>query len=62
MFNENNCLITVKSNYKLKRPLIIYHLVNKEAKSTNINLQLNFILEANSSLNLIDVFNDDDEM
>ena len=58
MFNENNCLITVKSNYKLKRPLIIYHLVNKEAKSTNINLQLNFLLEANSSLKLIDVFND----
>ena len=58
MFNENNCLITVKSNYKLKRPLIIYHLINNEAKSTNINLQLNFLLEANSSLKLIDVFND----
>ena len=58
MFNENNCLITIKSNYKLKRPLIIYHFINNEAKSTNINLQLNFLLEANSSLKLIDVFND----
>ena len=58
MFNENNCLITVKSNYKLKRPLIIYHFINNEVKSTNINLRLNFLLEANSSLKLIDVFND----
>ena len=56
-FNNNNCLITIKSNYNLKKPLVIYHLINEEVKSTNINLQLNFLLEKNSSLRIIDIFN-----
>ena len=56
-FNNNNCQITIKNNYNLKKPLVIYHLINEEVKSTNINLQLNFLLEKNSSLKLIDIFN-----
>ena len=56
-FNNNNCLITIKSNYNLKKPLVIYHLINEEVKSTNVNLQLNFLLEKNSSLRIIDIFN-----
>ena len=56
-FNNNNCLITIKSNYILKKPLVIYHLINEEIKSTNLNLQLNFLLEKNSSLRIIDIFN-----
>ena len=50
--------ILVKKDYSLKKPLIIYHLTNEKVKSKNINLRLNFVLEKNSSLKLIDFFND----
>ena len=60
-FNNNNCLITIKSNYILKKPLVIYHLINEEIKSTNLNLQLNFLLEKNSSLRIIDIFNNESQ-
>ena len=53
--------ITVKSNYELKKPLIVYHNTNDELKYSNINLQLNFLLEKNSSLKIIDLFNDTSE-
>ena len=50
--------ILVKKNYSLKKPLIIYHSTDKNIKSKNINLRLNFELEENSCLRLIDFFND----
>ena len=50
--------IIVKKNYSLKKPLIIYHSTNEKIKSKNINLRLDFELEENSSLRLIDFFND----
>ena len=50
--------ILVKKNYSLKRPLIIYHSTNNNIKSKNINLRLNFELEENSCLRVIDFFND----
>ena len=50
--------ITVKKNYHLKKPLIIYHFSNDKMKSKNINLRLDFQLEENSSLRLIDYFDD----
>ena len=37
--------------------MIIYHLTNNKIKSKNINLRLDFQLEQNSSLRLIDFFN-----
>ena len=55
----NKCYkITVKKNYSLKKPLVVYHSTNKKIKSRNINLKLEFQLEQNSSLRLIDLFND----
>ena len=57
-FSNKNYKILVKKNYSIKRPLIIYHLTNKKMKSKNINLRLDFELEQNSSLKLIDFFND----
>ena len=51
--------ILVKKGYSLKKPLIIYHLTNEKMKSKNINLRLDFELEQNSSLKLIDFFSDD---
>jgi len=50
--------ITIKKNYTLNKPLIIYHLTNEKTKSKNINLRLDFELEQNSSLRLIDFFAD----
>jgi len=55
----NKCYkITVKKNYSLKKPLIVYHSTNNKITSRNINLKLEFQLEQNSSLILIDLFND----
>ena len=48
--------ILIKKNYSLKKPLIIYHSINDEIKSTNINLRLDFELGENSCLKLIDYF------
>ena len=50
--------ILVKKNYSLNKPLIIYHSTNEKIKSKNINLRLDFELEENSSLRLIDFFTD----
>ena len=49
--------IVIKKDYSLKKPLIIYHTTNEKIKSKNINLKLNFELEQNSSLKLIDLLN-----
>ena len=55
----NKCYkILVKKDYKLEKPLIIYHTTNNKIESKNINLSLDFQLEENSSLRLIDLFND----
>ena len=71
MFDANNSLINlnnafrnkhykilIKKNYITKKPLIIYHLTNKKMNSKNINLRLDFELEQNTSLKLIDFFSD----
>ncbi len=57
-FTEKNFILTVKENYSFKKPLVIYHYTNKKIKSQNLNLSLNFELEKNSSLKLIDVLDD----
>ena len=53
--------ILIKKGYSFKKPLIIYHLTNEKMKSKNINLRLDFELEQNTSLKLIDFFSDDSE-
>ncbi|MBD1137446.1 Fe-S cluster assembly protein SufD [Pelagibacterales bacterium SAG-MED43] len=56
---RNKCYkITVKKDYSLKKPLVVYHTTNNKIKSRNINLKLEFQLEQNSSLRLIDLSND----
>ena len=57
-FTNKTFKIVIKENYSLKKPLIIYHTTNKKIKSKNINLRLDFELEQNSSLRLIDFFTD----
>ena len=73
-FNNNNSLfdlnkaftnkcfkILVKKGYQLARPLIIYHTSNSKISSKNINLRLDFELDKNSSLRVIDLFDDTSE-
>ena len=63
----NNALITsyirvtVKENYSMNEPLIIYNITTKELKSTAINLKTDIVLEKNSSLKLIDLSDDSSE-
>jgi len=63
----NNALIasyigvTVKESYSLNKPLIIYNITTKELKSTVINLKTDIVLEKNSSLKLINLFDDNSE-
>ena len=57
-FTEKNFILTVKENYSFKKPLVIYHYTNKKIKSQNLNLRLNFELEKNTSLKLIDILDD----
>ncbi|MDC0061034.1 Fe-S cluster assembly protein SufD [Candidatus Pelagibacter sp.] len=67
LFSLNNAFtnkfykITIKKGYYLKKPLIVYHTTNDKIKYRNINLKLEFQLEQNSSLRLIDLFNDEAE-
>ncbi len=64
LINLNNALanksykLLVKKNYQIKNPLIIYHVSNNKVTSQNINLKINFELEENSSLRVIDFVKD----
>jgi Fe-S cluster assembly protein SufD len=60
-FTNKSFKILVKNGYQLVKPLIIYHTTNSEIWSKNINLRLEFELDKNSSLRLIDLFNDTSE-
>jgi len=59
--NADYIRITVKENYSLSKPLIIYNITTKDLKSTVLNLKTDIILEKNSSLKLINLFDDDSE-
>ena len=50
--------IAVKQNYSLKKPLIVYQTTTENLKHKNINLRLDFLVEGNSSLKLIEIFED----
>ena len=57
-FTNKTFKIVIKKDYSLKKPLIIYHTTSKKIKSKSINLRLDFELEQNSSLRLLDFFVD----
>jgi len=60
-FNNKSFKILVKKGYQLVKPLIIYHTTNSKIWSKNINLRLDFELDKDSSLRVIDLFNDTSE-
>jgi len=53
--------ILVKKNYSFKKPLIIYQITNEKVSNTNINFQLKFELEENSSIKIINLSDDNSE-
>ena len=53
--------ILVKKNYSFKKPLIIYQITNEKVSNTNINFQINFELEENSSIKIINLSDDNSE-
>ncbi len=60
-FSNKFCKIIIKKNYSLKKPLVIYHSTNKNTKSKNTNSRIDFKLEENACLRLIDIFKDNTE-
>jgi len=60
-FTNKSFKIIIKKNYQLSKPLIIYHTTNSKIWSKNINLRLDFDLQEDSGLRLIDLFNDTSE-
>ena len=60
-FTNKSYKILIKKNYSFNKPLIVYHTTNEAVRSKNVNLRLEFQLEQNSSLRLIDIFDDDTE-
>ena len=46
--------IQVKDHYAVKKPVIIYSLTTSKISSKNINIRLDFDLESNSSIKIID--------
>ena len=60
-FSNKFCKIIIKKNYSLKKPLVIYHSTNKNTQSKNTNSRIDFKLEENSCLRIIDIFKDNSE-
>ncbi len=57
-FTNKIIKIVIKKGYSLKKPLIIYHTTSENIESKNINSRIDFELEQNSSLKLIDFYVD----
>ena len=57
-FASNYLKITVRENYKFKKPLVILNISNEKIMSTNINQRLDIVLEKNSELTMINLFHD----
>ena len=57
-FSNKFCKIIIKKNYSIKKPLVIYHSTNKNTQSKNTNSRIDFKLEENACVRLIDIFKD----
>jgi Fe-S cluster assembly protein SufD len=60
-FASSYIKITVKESYSFKCPLIIYNITNNALKSTALNIRTDIVLEKNSNLKLITLFDDSSE-
>ncbi len=53
--------VIVHENYSFNNPLIIYNISNNNLKSTALNLRTDIVLEKNTNLKLITLFDDNSE-
>ena len=60
-FRNNYLKITIKEGYLVKKPLIIYHINNDKVSKKAINQKIDFVLENDSSLKIINIFNEKSE-
>ena len=60
-FRNSYLKITIKDGYSLKKPLIIYHTSDDKISQKVINQKIDFILENESSLKIINIFNEKSE-
>ena len=60
-FNSSYIRVIVKESYSLNKPLIVYNITTKDLKSTALNLKTDIILEKNSNLKLINLFDDNSD-
>ncbi len=60
-FSNKFCKIIIKKDYSIKKPLVIYHSTNKNTQSKNTNSRIDFKLEENACLRIIDIFKDNTE-
>ena len=60
-FRNSYLKIVVREGYLLKKPLIIYHINNDKISQKAINQKIDFVLENDSSLKIINIFNEKSE-
>ena len=60
-FRNSYLKMTIKEGYLLKKPLIIYHIYDDKISQKAINQKIDFVLENDSSLKIINIFNEKSE-
>ena len=60
-FRNSYLKITIKEGYLLKKPLIIYHINNDRIFQKAINQKIDFVLENDSSLKIVNIFDEKSE-
>ena len=60
-FKNSYLKITIKEGYLSKKPLIIYHINNDKISQQAINQKIDFILENDSSLKIVNIFDEKSE-
>ena len=60
-FRNSYLKISIKKGYLSKKPLIIYHINNSKISQKAINQKIDFVLENDSSLKVVNIFNEKSE-
>ena len=60
-FRTSYLQVTIKEGYLLKKPLIIYHINNDKISQKAINQKIDFVLENDSSLKILNIFDEKSE-
>ena len=60
-FTSSYIRVIVHENYSFNNPLIIYNITNNNVQSTALNLRTDIVLEKNTNLKLITLFDDNSE-